>query len=170
MKGNLKRNLYLITILVLITLIDLVLILNANKKRYSVVFIDGDEIYTFVVKAQDKVPERKGENENFIGWYSGDSLYDFNQKVNDDIVLKAKYEEIIMHRITFDTDGGSEVTPVMVKDSKTLIEVPKPTKENYVFDHWEKDNQVYDFNLPVISDFVLKAVWRELADNEKVWW
>ena len=164
-----KRNIYLSIILVLIILIDLVLILNADKENYSVVFLDGEEVYSFVVKENEKVKEVENENENFLGWYLDDSLYDFNRAVKSNLVLKAKYENTVMHKVTFDTDGGSEVSAIMVKDSKTLIEVQNPTKENYRFLGWYLEDNLYDFNLPVTTDFVLKAHWEELADDEKTY-
>jgi len=156
-------------ILVLITLIDLVLILNASKKRYSVVFVDGDDIYPVIVKEDEKVLAKENDKENFIGWYLDDSLYDFEHEVVDNLVLKAKYEEVIMHKVTFDTDGGSEISPIMVKDSKTLIEVSEPKKDNYYFKGWLIDDKIYDFNTPVTSDLVLKASWEEMPENEKTY-
>ena len=164
-----RRNLYLIVILVLITLIDLVLLLNAGKKRYSVVFIDGEEVYPVVVKEDEKVENRKNEKDNFIGWYLNDSLYDFNREVKTDLVLKAKYEEIVMHKVIFDTDGGNEISPVMVKEGKTLIEVTEPVKENYIFRGWLNGKEIYNFNSPVVTDLTLKAYWEEVPENEKIY-
>ena len=162
-----KRNLYCVIILVLIVLIDLVLILNAGRKRYTVVFIDGDMVSPFVIDENSKIEELENTNENFIGWYLGDAKYDFNDIVHDNIVLKAKYEEVIMHKVTFDTDGGGVVAPVMVKDSKTLIEPENPTKENYEFKGWLLGDTLYDFNLPVTEEMTLKAYWEEIPEDEK---
>ena len=164
-----KYKLYFIVILVLITLIDLVLILNADREKYTVVFVDGDMISPYVVEKNSKVEELKNTKENFLGWYLNETRYDFNDKVNDNLVLKAKYEETIMHKVTFDTDGGNEISPIMVKDNKTLIEPNDPVKENYYFQFWMLDDNAYDFNLPVTSDLKLKALWEEIPESEKVY-
>ena len=164
-----RRNLCLILIIVLITLIDLVLLLNAGKERYSVVFLDGEEIYPVIVKENELVEKRKNEKDNFIGWYLNDNLYDFSREVKSDLILKAKYEEIIMHKVTFDTDGGNEISPVMVKEGKTLLEVEEPTKENYVFKGWLNGEEKYNFNSPVVTDLNLKAWWEEVSETEKIY-
>ena len=164
-----KRNLYFAIILVLITLIDLVLILNAGKQKYTVVFIDGDMVSPFVVKENSKVQELENKKEDFIGWYLDDKKYDFDNVVSENIVLKAKYEEKIMHKVTFDTDGGSVVSPVMVKDSKALVEPSNPVKENYRFVGWLLGENLYDFNLPVTGELTLKALWEEVPEGERIY-
>lgn len=164
-----KRNLYFIIILVLITLIDLVLILNADRTRYTVVFIDGEMVSPFVVEKNSKVKELENTNENFIGWYLENTKYDFDDAVHDNLVLRAKYEEMVMHKVTFDTNGGNLIAPVMVKDNKTLIEPTDPQKENYVFKGWLDGEKLYDFNSPVTSELTLKALWEEIPEDEKTY-
>ena len=164
-----KRTIYFIVILTLITLIDLVLILNADRERYTVIFIDGDMVSPFIVKENEKVNELENKKENFIGWYLNDAKYDFSEIVRDNLILKAKYEEITMYTVTFDTDGGTEIPNVMVKNNKTLIEPTSPTKENYRFKGWILNDEIYDFNLPVTQDLLLKAFWEEIPDEDKVY-
>ncbi len=162
-----KRNIYFAVILVLIILIDLVLILNAGKKSYTVVFVDGDNVSPVTVEKNSKVEELENKKDNFLGWYLDGVKYDFNDEVHDDIVLKAKYEDTVMHSVTFNTDGGSQVAPVMVKDNKTLVEPTDPTKENYKFAGWLVNGTLYDFNAPVTEALSLVALWEEVPENEK---
>ena len=164
-----KYKLYFTTILVLITLIDLVLILNANRKRYTVIFLDGDMISPVIVLENNKVNPLENKNEHFLGWYLNDYKYDFNEIVKSDIVLKAKYEEETNYTVTFDSDGGEPISPIIVKANKTLVEPTEPTKENYVFKYWLLDDTIYDFNTPVTSDMVLTALWEEIPDSEKIY-
>ena len=35
----------------------------------------------------------------------------------------------VMHTVTFNTDGGSEIAPVQVEDGKTVAEPEKPVKD-----------------------------------------
>ncbi len=166
-KETKKRNFYFVVIFILIALIDLVLILNAGKKSYTVVFVDGDTVSPYTVKNNEKVEELENKKENFIGWYLDGVKYDFDDEVHDNIVLKAKYEDTVMHTVTFNTNGGSTVSPVMVKDNKTLVEPTDPTKENYKFSGWLVDGKLYDFNTPVTEALSLVALWEEVPEDEK---
>ena len=42
-------------------------------------------------------------------------------------------------KVTFNTDGGSTLTPLILNDGVPLPNV-QPKKENYIFDHWEDKN------------------------------
>ena len=38
--------------------------------------------------------------------------------------------------ISFDTQGGSEITPITIRSGESLTLPKTPTKEGYVFDGW----------------------------------
>ena len=65
------------------------------------------------------------------------------------------------YTVTFETNGGSEIAPVVTKDS---IEEPEiPVKEGHNFIGWFKDEELTDAvdfaNLEVSSDMTLYAKW-----------
>lgn len=64
------------------------------------------------------------------------------------------------HTVTFDTDGGSAVDPVQVKDGET-VSIPETTKEGYDFVSWYNGDVEYDFSSAVTSDITLTAKWKE---------
>ena len=77
------------------------------------------------------------EGHTFIGWYSGESEWDFETPVTADLTLTAKWQ-INRYTITFDTAGGSEV-PSITQDYGTAITAPaNPTKTGYTFAGWDK--------------------------------
>ena len=92
----------------------------------------------------------------FGGWYNGEVKFDFTTPIRSDYNLKAKW--IPKYTVTFDTDGGSEVSSVTVKQGKTVTE-PNTTKKGYIVDYWTLNDSKYDFNTKVTSDMTLKAVW-----------
>ena len=56
----------------------------------------------------------------------------------DNITVKAQWE-INQYTITFDTNGGSEITPI-TQDYGTKITAPdKPTRKGYTFKGWDKE-------------------------------
>ena len=62
--------------------------------------------------------------------------------------------------ITFDTDGGNEIASIQIKKgSKTIL--PKPTKDEYIFDGWYMDNTKVDDSYEFTKDTTLKAHWEE---------
>ncbi len=67
--------------------------------------------------------------------------------------------------VTFDSDGGSEVKEVKVKENEKLTKPEDPTKENYEFAGWFLDDKEYDFNEKVTKDFTLKAHWSNTSSD-----
>ena len=85
--------------------------------------------------AQPDNPTKEGHT--FIGWYSGESEWDFETPVTADLTLTAKWQ-INRYTITFDTAGGSEV-PSITQDYGTAITPPAaPTRTGYTFAGWDK--------------------------------
>ncbi len=68
------------------------------------------------------------------------------------------------HTISFDSNGGSAVADVMVKDGDKLTAPAAPTKYAFDFGGWYCNPELtdpYDFNTPVPYDFTLYAKWNE---------
>ena len=85
--------------------------------------------------AQPDNPTKEGHT--FIGWYSGESEWNFETPVTADLTLTAKWQ-INRYTITFDTAGGSEV-PSITQDYGTAITPPAaPTRTGYTFAGWDK--------------------------------
>lgn len=63
-------------------------------------------------------------------------------------------------KVTFDTNGGTEVEPQIVAKGKTA-DKPDTTKVGYVLDYWiTEEGNTFDLNTEVItSDITLKAIW-----------
>lgn len=77
------------------------------------------------------------EGHTFIGWYNGESEWNFETPVTEKLTLTAKWQ-INRYTITFDTAGGSEV-PSITQDYGTAITAPaNPTKTGYTFAGWDK--------------------------------
>lgn len=70
----------------------------------------------------------------------------------------------IIFTVTFDSDGGSWVSPQNVENGKTATYPKTPYNSNLYFKGWYIDDKEYDFSTPVTSDITLKAHWW-LPDN-----
>ena len=85
----------------------------------------------------DQPADPTKEGYTFIGWYNGESEWDFETPVTADLTLTAKWQ-INRYTITFDTAGGSEV-PSITQDYGTAITPPAaPTRTGYTFAGWDK--------------------------------
>ncbi len=68
------------------------------------------------------------------------------------------------HTITFESNGGTVVDPVKVKDGEAFSAPTAPTKYAFNFGGWYCNPELtdlYDFNTPVPYDFTLYAKWDE---------
>jgi len=67
------------------------------------------------------------------------------------------------YTVTFASNGGSDVAPVIVKDGTAVTEPAAPTKAGYVFQGWFKDEactQAWAFATDVVTaDITLYAKW-----------
>lgn len=96
------------------------------------------------------------EGYTFIGWYKGESEWDFETPVTPDLTLTAKWQ-LNRYTITFDTAGGSEV-PSITQDYGTAITPPAaPTRTGYTFAGWDK---TIPTTMPA-GDMTITARWTE---------
>lgn len=104
----------------------------------------------------DQPADPTKEGYTFIGWYNGESEWNFETPVTADLTLTAKWQ-INRYTITFDTAGGSEV-PSITQDYGTAITAPaNPTKTGYTFAGWDK---TIPSTMPA-GDMTITARWTE---------
>ena len=104
----------------------------------------------------DQPADPTKEGYTFIGWYKGESEWNFETPVTADLTLTAKWQ-INRYTITFDTAGGSEV-PSITQDYGTAITAPaNPTKTGYTFAGWDK---TIPTTMPA-GDMTITARWTE---------
>lgn len=132
-----------------------------KKDPMTVVFINEDNVRLEKVSKGSKINKPNIEDEDFLGWYDGENEFDFSKGVDKDYVLYAKFDTSNQFTVTFDTDGGSTIEPVKVKENKTLTMPTNPTKAGLVFNEWTLNGKTFDFSTPITSDITLKATWRE---------
>lgn len=103
----------------------------------------------------DQPADPTKEGYTFIGWYNGESEWNFETPVATDLTLTAKWQ-LNQYTITFDTAGGSEV-PSITQDYGTAITPPAaPTRTGYTFAGW---NQEIPTAMPA-EDMTITARWQ----------
>lgn len=96
------------------------------------------------------------EGYTFIGWYNGESEWDFETPVTAGLTLTAKWQ-LNQYTITFDTAGGSEVAPITQDYGTTITAPANPAKTGYTFAGWDK---TIPTTMPA-GDMTITARWTE---------
>ena len=143
-------------------------------KKFTVTFNTdgGTNIPSQTVNYGSKVtrpadPEKTGYD--FINWYKDsnyETLFDFdNTEIKSTTTIYAKFSQQSI-TVTFDTDGGSTVSPITVEQGESINELPTPTKENNKFLGWYENlsdaNPVSEPYTPA-SSIELHAKWQKLV-------
>ena len=104
----------------------------------------------------DRPADPTKEGYTFIGWYNGESEWDFETPVTADLTLTAKWQ-LNQYTITFKPkNGGQDI--VIKQDYGTAITAPaNPTKTGYTFAGWDK---TIPTTMPA-EDMTITARWTE---------
>ena len=118
----------------------------ANGEPDSII----DQNYDTAITVPDD-PTREGYT--FIGWDTP-----FPKKMPAKIMEITALWQINRYKITFDTDGGSEIDPIE-QDYDTEITAPdNPTKEGHAFIDWDT---TVPAKMPA-KDMTVKALWKDI--------
>lgn len=127
---------------------------------YTVTFLsDGEsaappQIRANTPAAQPDNPTKEGHT--FIGWYNGESEWDFEAPVTTGLILTAKWQ-VNQYTITFKPENGGQDI-VIKQDYGTAITAPaNPTKTGYTFAGWDK---TIPTTMPA-GDMTITARWTE---------
>ena len=102
---------------------------------------------------------------NTAGNYSG--TYTFTatnvEDNKDTTTININAQAILLEKyiVTFDTKGGNSIESQEVTEGENAIRPEDPTKENFIFADWYKEDleTVFDFNKPITEDTTLYAEW-----------
>ena len=142
-----------------------------TKNQYTIVYDSqgGTYIsssYTYeglkLIKPIDPIKE----GYTFLGWYTNDILWDFeNNIVNSDIVLTAKWEENIVevktYYISLDPVGGKLNESYIEFTDCNNVDLPIPTKDGYKFLGWYEDDRLIA-KLYKNKNYTLVAKWEKV--------
>lgn len=108
-------------------------------------------------------PENPTKQEHdFMGWHLNEELFDFNQKVTEDLILVAKFMPTPkqMLKVIFNVEG--KTTEVEIEKGSLVLEPEIEEKEGYKFLGWHLNNSLFDFEQPIEEDLMLDGYFEEL--------
>lgn len=115
------------------------------------------------------VPTNGEEHMQFEGWYTDPNLMNYMEPLSEyqmpasDLNLYAKWGPVD-YTVTFDTQGGSEVSQQTVKYNTSAKEPETPTRPGYTFTGWYTEPEggsIWAFEQTISGDTTLYAHWRE---------
>lgn len=150
-----------------------------NPKSFDVTFKydDGTTADKVVSVEEGKTvtaptdPTRKGHK--FLGWFNGNTKFDFNTAITGAVTLTAKWEAI-KYTVTFMSNGKVYTTATV--DYETTVSKPSnpSAPSGKVFAGWTEDQAAdenstkYDFSSKVTSDLTLYAIWKQDKISESI--
>lgn len=147
-------------------LFAVILLAGCNKKNFNVTFSNAQSTNTTQTVEEGKTINKPSaptkEGYSFLGWFLGDTEYDFSKPIKGDITLTAKWQKVEVkdsYTVEFDSDGGSSVKSLTIKAGQKALEPTIPTKSGYTFSYWKYNNTKFDFSSNVTKDMKLVAVW-----------
>ncbi|MDR1674291.1 MAG: InlB B-repeat-containing protein, partial [Oscillospiraceae bacterium] len=77
-------------------------------------------------------------------------------------VIVEKSEGPTYHTVTFNSDGGTVIAPVIVESGQTVSRPADPTRaDGWNFDGWYNGDDLFDFSSPINGDITLTAHWSD---------
>lgn len=124
----------------------------------------GTEVQELNIKKGEKLtrpvaPTKEGYV--FDNWYVGESLYNFDTPITEDITLEAKWisEAKKTFKVTFKYNNGSRDSVVTVEQYTRVSKPATVYRKGYTFKGWYLNGYVYNFNNSVKKDLVIEAKW-----------
>ena len=157
---------------------DSAIVSVTGDKTYKATYTTADNVYTVTFDADGGTavaavsaghgetvsePSTTKDGYRFDCWTLDGEEYDFSTPVTDNITLVAKWVQQVT--VTFNTDGGTAVTPQTFDLGDAMTKPADPVKAGYVFNGWyvdQKCEEALDFSAPVVSDVIVYADWLAL--------
>lgn len=92
---------------------------------------------------------------------------DFEEHIDEQKIIESASDgPLVTYIVKFDSNGGSKVDDVVVRENDTILEPVNPTKKGYEFASWQLNGKDYDFKTTITKDITLKAKWQKIEESK----
>ncbi len=167
-----KKGMFLVLILLSFGIVSCKKDIDVTRQEFLVSFdSNGGSYVEPKIIEEGKLVQRPTDpikkDYNFIGWFLGNTLFDFSTPITSNIKLTARWD-VIRYTVTFDSDGGSEISAQQIEIGQTVSIPENPNREKYSFIGWYLedgfgwiDENEFDFSTQIFDNIKLKAKWIE---------
>jgi uncharacterized repeat protein (TIGR02543 family) len=158
-------------------------VIITEENTYTVTFDSngGSDVEAITVKQGERIDEPAAPTRDdyvFDGWFTDNKTFanewDFAENaVSENVTLYAMWVVVVENTfsVTFDSNGGSAVEAITVKQGEKIDEPATPTRDDYIFDGWFTDNETFtnkwNFTENVVTeDVTLYAKWNNVEDTD----
>lgn len=149
---------------------DVYLTLVNESETVRLAYAKGEEV--------EDIAMPKKDGHTFVGWFTErngqGSKFVLPYEMVEDVTLYPYWKVLdpsTTYTVTFETNGGSAVSPYTVKVGETIPQPTEPTKADYAFSGWYLDElftQPVSFPYTVNSNVTLYAKWVSAGSLVKV--
>ncbi|MGI6781566.1 MAG: InlB B-repeat-containing protein [Acholeplasmataceae bacterium] len=145
-------------------------------ETYNIKFMDSDNLIHEVTYQSGEMVTKPSdptkEGYTFIGWFLNNELFRFDQPVNENMILVAKFEiivdPVIKHSVTYNNEDNTLIEKTIYNQGSMITQPKNPEKEGYEFIGWFLNNELFTFNTPISSDLVLVAKFKKVATTYQI--
>lgn len=121
--------------------------------------VDSSKPLTIITNYEITSEQLKEQILNHTAQKEFDIIVQFEQELHERDILEKPKDTY--YTITFDSDGGSNIDSIVVKEGETIEKPGNPTKNGYTFKEWQVENTSFDFTTKIYKNTTLKAVWEK---------
>lgn len=152
---------------------EVILTTNYTIKEFTVTFMVDDTTYDSQTVAYGGFATKPSvdptkEHYTFSHWSKNGVEFNFSTAITSDTTLTASFNRNTV-TVTWDSDGGSEVSPTTVNEGDTLgssiTTMPTSTKSGFVLTGWSVGGVEIDLSYVVSEDVTAVAQWEEQSTD-----
>ena len=141
---------------------------TVNKYTISFNTNGGQQIDQIEVEYDEEIPTlaaAEKEDNAFVRWHTNEELtqpFIYENMPGENITLYAEYTPANYHQITFNSNGGDLVNPIIEESGQDIQKPNNPYKEGYKFAGWYTDEnftELYSFTTMPDENITLYAKW-----------
>lgn len=142
---------------------DITLVAHWSENRYTVTFMDGDQLVASVTVAENGTVTAPAlgtrEGFTFEGWFNGETRFDFDAPITSKLTLTAHWRAA-EYTVRFETGSGTSVSDQVIAHGGKVAMPAVPEREGYIFAGWYLDGAAWNFDeMTVSGDMTLVARW-----------
>jgi len=141
--------------------LDSLILLCDTARNNNIAFENLEIVSDYDFNKVELVKELKDKSS-----YEYNVFVDFKEKIiENEIIEKLEGEPIKTYTVSFDSDGGSKIDNVVVRENDKLTKPTTPTKQGYEFVEWQLNGKKFDFDSNITSNITLKATWKKVSNQ-----